>query len=179
MDEWSVSPSSLTLHQGGHWMLVSYWSIIMVKLSPVDKARAIGQLEAGKSQTEVAATFGVTQGMISKLKTKFDRRCERQTKKWPSKEDRNRRVTAPELQRRYRHRYGTDLSAQAIRNRLHAARLKARRPARKPAMTYLHRQAGLRWCRQHRPWNLKRWRNVMFSDEARFCLKKVDGRVRV
>jgi len=99
-------------------MLVSYWSIIMVKLSPVDKARAIGQLEAGKSQTEVAATFGVTQGMISKLKTKFDRRCERQTKKWPSKEDRNRRVTAPELQRRYRHRYGTDLSAQAIRNRL-------------------------------------------------------------
>ena len=43
----------------------------MVKLSPVDQARAIGQLEAGKSQTEVAATFGVTQGMISKLKTKF------------------------------------------------------------------------------------------------------------
>ena len=194
MDEWSVSPSSLTLHQGGHWMLVSYLSIIVVKLSPVDKARAIGQLEAGKSQTEVAATFGVTQGMISKLKTKFrltgdvkDRPRSGRPKKTTPQQDRfitlsalrNRRVTAPELQRRYRHRYGTDLSAQAIRNRLHAARLKARRPARKPAMTYLHRQARLRWCRQHRPWNLNRWRNVMFSDEARFCLKKVDGRVRV
>lgn len=28
-------------------------------------------------------------------------------------------------------------------------------------------------------WNLQSWGNVMFSDEARFCLRKTDGRVRV
>ena len=33
-------------------------------------------------------------------------------------------------------------------------------------MTALHRQARLRWCRQHRQWSLNMWGNVMFSDES-------------
>lgn len=46
-------------------------------------------------------------------------------------------------------------------------------------MTALHRQARLRWCRQHVHWNLNMWRNVMFSDESRFCLRQLDHRVKV
>ncbi len=53
-----------------HLMLVPYMSI-MVRLSLVDMARAIGQLEAGVPQTHVAASFGVSQSMISKLNSKF------------------------------------------------------------------------------------------------------------
>ena len=71
MDERSVSLWFLPLHQGGHLMLVSDQRITMVKLSEVDMGRALGQLEAGKTQAEVVAYFGVTQTMISKLKRKF------------------------------------------------------------------------------------------------------------
>ena len=43
----------------------------MPRLSLQDKARAIGQLEAGVRGYRVAAAFGVSPGTISKLKTKF------------------------------------------------------------------------------------------------------------
>ena len=76
-------------------------------------------------------------------------------------------------------RHGRRYSDQTIRNSLHASHLRARKPTKKPALTALHRRACLGWCREHRPWNLNTWRRVMFSDEARFCLHKVDGRVRV
>ena len=46
MDGWSVSLWFLPLHEGRHLMLVSYERITMVKLSEVDKGRALGKLEA-------------------------------------------------------------------------------------------------------------------------------------
>ncbi len=166
----------------------------MVRLSDLDKARAIGQLEAGLSQNQVAATFGVSHSMISKLKAKFrqtgdvkDRPRSGRPRKTTVAEDRyirlaalrNRRLSAKTLQARHARRYGNRVSDQTIRNRLHESDLRARKPARKPKLTPLHRLARLRWCRQHRGWNLNMWRNIMFSDESRFCLRKLDGRVRV
>ena len=58
-----------SLHQSGH--LVSDPSISMPRLSNLEKARAIGQVEAGVPQNQVAALFGVSPGTISKLKAKF------------------------------------------------------------------------------------------------------------
>ena len=43
----------------------------MPRLSLQDRAGAIGQLEAGVPAYRVAASFGVSLGSISKLKTKF------------------------------------------------------------------------------------------------------------
>ena len=42
----------------------------MPKLSDLDRARAIGQLETGIKQKVVAQQFGVSQGAIAKLKIK-------------------------------------------------------------------------------------------------------------
>ena len=58
-----------SLHQSGH--LVSAPSISMPRLSNLGKAPAIGQVEAGVPQNQVAALFGVSPGTISKLKAKF------------------------------------------------------------------------------------------------------------
>uniref|UniRef100_A0A8C4ZZL8 Transposase Tc1-like domain-containing protein n=1 Tax=Gadus morhua TaxID=8049 RepID=A0A8C4ZZL8_GADMO len=84
---------------------------------------------------------------------------------------RSRRLSSADLQSRFAGRYET------IRNRIHTANLRSHRAARNPAMTALHRQAHLRWCRQHMHWNLNMWRKVMFSDESRFCLRQLDHRV--
>lgn len=177
----------------GHY---SKWSfgVIMPRLSNTEKAVAIGQLQAGVPQNQIAARFGVSPSTISKWKAKFretgdvkDRPRSGRPKKTTLQEDRfitlavlrNRRLSARNLQARFAGRYGRRLCVQTIRNRLHAANMRARKAARKPAMTALHRQTRLRWCRQHRPWNLNMWRNVMFSDESRFCLRKLDARVKV
>uniref|UniRef100_A0A8C5CF93 Transposase Tc1-like domain-containing protein n=1 Tax=Gadus morhua TaxID=8049 RepID=A0A8C5CF93_GADMO len=55
-----------------------------------------------------------------------------------------RRLSFTDLHSRFAGRYGRRLSAQTIRNRLHAANLRSHRAARSPAMTALHRQARLR-----------------------------------
>ena len=44
------------------------WSVKMVKSSSVDRARAIGHLEAGWKQRDVAVLFSVSQSTISKLR---------------------------------------------------------------------------------------------------------------
>jgi len=43
----------------------------MPRLSELEKARAIGQIEAGVPQKDIAAQFGVSPSTISKLKVKF------------------------------------------------------------------------------------------------------------
>ena len=63
----------------------------MPRLSLQDKARAIGQLEAGVPGYRVAAAFGVSPATISKLRTKF-----RETKLVMSRTDHG--VAVPERQ---------------------------------------------------------------------------------
>ena len=41
------------------------------------------------------------------------------------------------------------------------------------------RAARLQFARNHVRWNRKQWRTVTFSDESRFCLRHIDGRLRV
>ena len=55
----------------------------MPRLSLQDRARAIGQLEAGVPAYRVAASFGVSPGSISKLKTKFRETGEVKDRPWP------------------------------------------------------------------------------------------------
>ncbi|KAL7837651.1 hypothetical protein SRHO_G00273620 [Serrasalmus rhombeus] len=134
-------------------------------LTDLDRAHAIGQLQAGVPQNQVAALFGVSPSTISKLKAKFhitgdvrDRLRSGHPKKTTPPEDRF-------------------LTLSVLR--LHAANLQSHRAARRPSMTALRRQARLRWCQQHVHWNLNMWRNFMFSDVSRFCLQQLDRRVKV
>ena len=48
-----------------------FWSVKMLKLSSVDRARAIGHLEAGWKQQDVAVLFGASQSTISKLQLRY------------------------------------------------------------------------------------------------------------
>lgn len=166
----------------------------MPRLSVVDRARVVGRVEAGQNVHDVCNEFGVHRTTVWRLMARWratgsvvDGRRSGRPKVTVPRMDRyvrlsvlrNRRLNATDIQNKLHRVYGVRLSDQTIRNRLHAAGLRARIPVKRPAMSALNRVRRLRWCRQHRRWNFHDWGNVLFSDESRFCLKKVDGRVHV
>ena len=51
--------------------------------------------------------------------------------------------------------------------------------AKKPCLSQRHRAARLQFARNHVRWNRQQWLTVTFSDESRFCLRHIDGRLRV
>ena len=71
------------------------------------------------------------------------------------------------------------MSVQTVRNRLHSARLRARRPYVGVPLSQRHRQARLAWTRQNRRWTNQQWATVLFTDESRFLLDMLDRRRRV
>ena len=68
---------------------------------------------------------------------------------------------------------------QTIRNRLHSAGLYARRLVKKSILMIRDREARLQWARVHSRWTRQQWKNVLFTDEMRACLRHIDGRRRV
>ena len=74
---------------------------------------------------------------------------------------------------------GTRMSVQTVRNRLHSAGLRARRPYVGVPLSQRHRQARLAWTRQHRRWTNQQWATVLFTDESRFLLDMLDRRRRL
>lgn len=92
---------------------------------------------------------------------------------------RDRRATASVLQHDLQRVRGKIVSAVTIRRRLKEAGLNSRRPAVAPQLLPHHRQDRLRFARQHVNWRRQEWRNVLFTDESRVCLRSPDGRERV
>ena len=126
----------------------------MVKLFSVDRARdrarAIGHLEAGLKQRDVAVLFGVSQSTLSKLRLRD--RDTLDVKNMPRRGRpcittdrvdrsirlvnlRNRRITARRLQMPYFRLHGRRVSVQTIRNRLYVFQLKSRKAAQKTLLT--------------------------------------------
>ena len=125
---------------------------------------AIAMLQTGRSQTEVATEFRVSQSVISRLQQRHretGRVTERHRSGRPlatSHADdgyivnnalRNQMMNATQLQARSREVRGTQVSRQTIGNRLHQRGLRARRPARVPDHTTRHRCHRLAWAREH------------------------------
>ncbi|KAG1638318.1 hypothetical protein G6F44_008953 [Rhizopus delemar] len=57
--------------------------------------------------------------------------------------------------------------------RLYVDRLafKSYRAAHKPRLTARHRKSRLHWAKEHINWIKDQWRNVVWFDESRFCMK--------
>ncbi|GBO41356.1 hypothetical protein AVEN_56651-1 [Araneus ventricosus] len=53
----------------------------------------------------------------------------------------------------------------------------SRRPTRVPLLTALHKALLLSWTRQYYNWTVDDWKHVVWSDESRFQLYRVDGHV--
>ena len=165
---------------------------VMPRLTENHRLRAVGMLEAGMAQNEVARHFGVHRNTISSRWRRFQQNAN--TRDLPRtgrprvtsrQQDnhirlihlRNRFQTAsltarsiPDLRR---------ISSRTVRNRLREHNIRPRRPAIRPVLLQRHRQARLAWCRQHLRYRRQDWDGVLFTDESRFHLDGSDGRARV
>ena len=92
---------------------------------------------------------------------------------------RHRFDNATMLRRDFQNATGVRMSTQTIRNRLHDAGLRSRRPAIRVPLTRYHVQMRLAWARDHVTWTQNDWAPVLFTDESRFCVDFTDRRARV
>ena len=75
--------------------------------------------------------------------------------------------------------HGRNVSQSTVHRTLLHMGLRSRRPVRMPMMTPVHCRKRLQWARKRRNWTLEQWKKVAWSEESRFLLDHVDGRVRV
>lgn len=92
---------------------------------------------------------------------------------------RNQRITSNVLKHKLSAVGNVVVSSSTIRRRLNEARLKNRRPAKRPLLTREHRVQRLRFARDHQHWSVNDWKKVLCSEEMRVSLKSPDGCERV
>lgn len=71
------------------------------------------------------------------------------------------------------------VSSRTVRRRLRRAALFSRRPLTRTLLTSRHRQARLQWAMRRCHFQEAQWKRIVFTDESRFLLRPVDGRIRV
>ena len=146
------------------------------KLSNLDGAGALGQLQAGQSSRRVAMAFNTSRQSIDRIRQRYaasgdvkDLPHSGRRRATNRAEDRlitnttlrNRLTNTPTTTRRIRQQLdagGIPVSVQTIRNWLHAAGLKCRVPTKKPCLSQRHRAARLQFARNPVRWNRQQWR---------------------
>ena len=168
----------------------------MVRLSQLDRGRAIALILQGRSQRDVAQQFGVHELTILCLVQRLratgsltDSPRSGRPRVTTQLQDRrirlvhlpNRLRTATETAREVIGTHDRHVCPRTVRNRLREFDLRPRRPYVGPNLTPRRRQRRMQWLRAHAPnrFRLADWRRVMFSGESRFSLQQSDRRQRV
>ena len=164
----------------------------MRRVCVMDRERAVGMLQAGSRVGDVARRFRVHPSTINRLRQRFhlkgstsERPKSGQPRVTTPRDDRHIRVmhlrdrfrTATDTVSEILGRAGRRISAYTVRNRLRSYLLHARRPYRGPLLTDARRQARREWVRQRIRWNVQNWSRILFTDESRFCMSHIDGRL--
>ena len=148
----------------------------------------MGMINAGMALAVVARHFNVCKRSIQRLNQRFnatgtvqDRPRSGRPRATTQRLDRaivNTHVRNPfqssaETARHFR------LSKHTILRRLRDGGLRAYRPLRGAILTPLHRRNRQIWTQEHVRWSQRRWNRILFSDESRFLIRRIDGRERV
>ena len=147
---------------------------------------------AGLSSRNIAGQFRVNQSIIVRLLQRYRADgtvSERQRSGRPRKTDerenrylkRLARANPTLTARRLRDQWPVHgpISVRTVTRTLNRGGVKARRPIKRPQLTPRHKRARFDWACDHLHWNIRSWRRVHWSDECKFVLRHVDGRMRV
>ena len=167
----------------------------MVRLTDVQRGRAIALLMQGQRQQHVANHFGVNVSTIEHLVRRLretghlaDRprsgrprvTSRRQDRTFRLAHLRNRHLTATETALNTVGTHNRQISPKTVGSRLREIGLRARRPYVGLPLTQARRLRRMAWLTAHAPrlFPMRQWR-LLFTDESRFTLYRADGRRRV
>lgn len=159
-----------------------------------EAAQVVALLQQGLSQRVVARRLNLSRSAVRRVYQRFletgqyRRRSGSGRHRVTTQRDdrflvvsalRNRHLSGVDLQRRLREDRGVAISDSTVRRRLREQNLRPYKPATGPQLTTAHRQARLRFARDHVNWTIAQWESVLFSDESRMTLYGSDGRRNV
>lgn len=154
----------------------------------------VNTVNAGVSYRETARRNGISTTGVSDLMSKFRAtgdvvdlprsgrplkttvRMDRQLKRMAVT---NRTKSGPALARDWGNRIGVQVSAKTAKRRLKRFQIHSRRPRKGVLLTQRHKTARLQWARLNRHRNIRTWRRIYWTDESRYGVHHVDGRIRV
>lgn len=157
-------------------------------------AQVIVLIENGLSQRDVAEQLDMTRAAVRRVCQRYEetgsfhRRPGTGRKRSTTARDdrfivsttlRNRHLNAVQVQQQLYEVRRVAISQWTVRRRLQESNLTPKTPAIGPKLTPAHRQARLRFARDHLNWTLEQWGSVLFSDETRICLYGSDRRRKV
>ena len=169
---------------------------IMVRLTDIQRGRAIALLMQGQRQQQVANHFGVNVSTIERLVRRLretghlaDRPRSGRPRVTSQRQDRtirlahlrNRHLTATETAHNTVGTHNRQISPKTAGSRLREIGLRTRRPYVGLPLTQARRLRRMAWLTAHAPrlFPMRQWRRVLFTDESRFTLYRADGRRRV
>ena len=166
----------------------------MVRLTDVQRGRAIALLMQGQRQQQVANHFGVNVSTFERLVRRLretghlaDRPRSGRPRVTSRRQDRTIRLahlrnhlTATETALNTVGTHNRQISPKTVGSRLRETGLRARRPYVGLPLTQARRLCRMAWLTAHAPRLFPmQWRRVLFTDESRFTLYRADSRRRV
>ena len=166
---------------------------IMVRLTDVQRGRAIALLMQGQRQQQVANHFGVNVSTIERLVRRLretghlaDRPRSGRPRVTSRRHGRtirlahlrNRHLTATETALNTVGTHNRQISLKTVGSRLREIGLRARRPYVGLPLTQARRLRRMALLTAHAPrlFPMRQWRRVLFTDVSRFTLYRADGR---
>lgn len=152
--------------------------------------RAIGMLECGRSQSQVARILNVSRRSVRRWYIEFRnsqnvsrgkstgphfKTTPRSNRRLLRLANTNRFATTPMLQQMW----GVNVSRWTISRILRRSGFRKYRTPIKPFLSPQNKICRYRWAQNHVFWQQERFQRVVWSDESRFRLFVNDGRIRV
>lgn len=164
---------------------------------PVSEAirwQAVGLSRAGATAGDIALQLGIARITVHRILRRYrntnnvtpDKSTGR-PRKTTAREDRlllnmvrrDRTRSARALSQDWQQTLNRPISRETTNRRMLERGYKAYRPVKKPKLSARHKALRLNFARQHQNLTVPHWRHVVFADESRFELHRVDGRMRV
>ena len=158
--------------------------------SDFTRGYAVGLHQAGYSLSNAARWSGVGIRTVARWWSRF---LETRSVELKAKAGRTRKTSsrADRLLGRLAkaHRFATargllqywkqQVSIWTVYRRLREQGFRRCRPVKRPLLTLSHRQLREQWAMQRSLWRQPQWDRIVWTDESRFCLRVIDGRLRV
>ncbi|GFV94911.1 transposable element Tcb2 transposase [Trichonephila clavipes] len=156
--------------------------------------RAVGWMEMGLSQADVARRLNVSRSVVQRLWDQYQsedsvsrrpvpgrpRATTPAEDRFPALSARRRRTTTvPQLVADHFQASGRRISATTVRNRLHNAGLYARRPVVCVPLNGRQRRNRLCWAREHVSWTQQQWSFCAVHRRVRFTMEYDSGRLLI